>query len=100
MEKDVATTSSAPRYAEERGAGGKLRKARKPPATPYARPLPPTEADRGQRRWLSKLVDPACRLISGGASLILPSFFSKSSAADSDTDDLGGSYFISKLPGV
>lgn len=91
MEKDVATTSSAPRYAEERGAGGKLRKARKPPATPYARPLPPTEADRGQRRWLSKLVDPACRLISGGASLILPSFFSKSSAADSETDDLDDS---------
>ncbi|EXC04106.1 hypothetical protein L484_012343 [Morus notabilis] len=87
MEKDVETTSSAARYGEERGAGGKLRKARKPPSTPYARPHAASEALTGQRRWLSKLVDPACRLISGGASLIFPSFFSKSPIAGSDTED-------------
>lgn len=64
---------------EERGAGGKLRKPppRKPPASPYARP--PSTASR---RWISKLVDPACRLIAGGATRFLPSFFS---TADSDS---------------
>uniref|UniRef100_A0A2P2INJ6 Uncharacterized protein MANES_14G133500 n=1 Tax=Rhizophora mucronata TaxID=61149 RepID=A0A2P2INJ6_RHIMU len=67
--------------AEERGAGGKFRKAllRKPPAKPYDRP-PPRQQQRG--RWLSKLVDPAFRLISGGANLVFPSFFSKSSTVD------------------
>ncbi|KAL5547828.1 hypothetical protein UlMin_003059 [Ulmus minor] len=84
------TTSSVGFYGgEERGGGGKLRRptARKPPATPYSRPAA-KEADRGEQRWLSKLVDPACRLISGGASLIFPSFFSKSPEADSNADDL------------
>ncbi|XP_057436015.1 nuclear pore complex protein NUP1 [Lotus japonicus] len=56
--------------AEDRGAGGKLRKPppRRPPASPYARPAP--------RRWISKLVDPAYRVIAGGATRFLPSFFS------------------------
>lgn len=64
--------------AEERGAGGKLRRppARKPPATPYARPLA-VQAQRGQRRWLSKIVDPAYQMIAGGATLLFPYFFSK-----------------------
>ncbi|KAK3210935.1 hypothetical protein Dsin_015641 [Dipteronia sinensis] len=61
--------------SEQRGAGGKLKKppSRRPPATPYARP------QQQRSRWLSRLVDPACRLISGGANRILPSLFSRSS---------------------
>ncbi|KAG2718774.1 hypothetical protein I3760_03G236400 [Carya illinoinensis] len=71
---------------EERGAGGKVRKppSRKPPSTPYPRPPPSQVRDRSQsqdqdggRRWLSKLVDPAYRLISSGATRILPLLFSK-----------------------
>jgi len=62
-------TASAP---EERGAGGKLRKPlRKPLPSPYARPPETT-----RRRWISKLVDPALRLIAGGATRLLPSFLS------------------------
>ncbi|KAK4257398.1 hypothetical protein QN277_006991 [Acacia crassicarpa] len=63
---------------QERGAGGKVRRLlpRKPPATPYSRP-----PDTSRRRWISKVVDPACRLIAGQASRILPSFFSKTSSA-------------------
>lgn len=65
------TSLSLAQNAVPRGAGGKLRKqsSRKPPATPYARP-------QQQSRWFSKLVDPAYRLITGGATRILPSFFS------------------------
>lgn len=65
------TSLSLAQNAAHRGAGGKLMKqsSRKPPATPYARP-------QQQSRWLSKLVDPAYRLITGGATRILPSFFS------------------------
>ncbi|PON63227.1 nucleoporin-like protein [Parasponia andersonii] len=90
METNGETASLGAQYGEERGAGGKLRKpTRKPPATPYARPAAPSQADGAQqRRWLSKLVDPACRLISGGASLFFPSFFSKSPLAiNPDTED-------------
>ncbi|KEH38489.1 hypothetical protein MtrunA17_Chr2g0313971 [Medicago truncatula] len=56
---------------EQRGAGGKLRKPlpRKPPSTPYARPS-------SNRRWISKLVNPAYRIIADGATRFLPSFFS------------------------
>jgi len=56
---------------EQRGAGGKLRKPppRKPPSTPYARPS-------SNHRWISKLVDPAYRIITDGATRFLPSFFS------------------------
>ncbi|CAJ1975524.1 unnamed protein product [Sphenostylis stenocarpa] len=58
---------------EERGAGGKLRKPppRKPPPSPYARPV-----DTRRHRWISKLVNPAYRLIAGGATRLLPSLFS------------------------
>jgi hypothetical protein len=35
---------------------------------------------------LSKLVDPAYKLISGGANLIFPSFFSKSESVDDDAN--------------
>ncbi|XP_020207716.1 nuclear pore complex protein NUP1 isoform X1 [Cajanus cajan] len=73
MADQIKTMSSAP---EERGAGGKLRKPqpRKPPPSPYARP-----PETASRRWISKLVDPAYRLIAGGATRILPSLFSASS---------------------
>ncbi|KAK4368923.1 hypothetical protein RND71_012715 [Anisodus tanguticus] len=64
----------------KRGAGGKLKKppARKPPATPYDRP-PPLNTP-GRTSWLSKLVDPAYRIISGSATRILPSFISNAIA--------------------
>lgn len=60
----------------ERGVRGKPRRQllRRPPATPYARPQQ-NQSIRG--RFLSNLVDPACRLIAGGASRIFPSLFSK-----------------------
>ncbi|XP_022893421.1 nuclear pore complex protein NUP1 isoform X2 [Olea europaea var. sylvestris] len=66
---------------EGRGAGGKFRKpsGRKLPAKPYYRP-PPTNNQNG-RGWLSKIVDPACRLITGGATKIFPLFFSKSASS-------------------
>ncbi|CAM8905475.1 unnamed protein product [Rhodiola kirilowii] len=87
----------------EGGAGGKLRRnpPRRQQSTPYARPLIQSSRsplnrteDSGDGRaggWLSKIVDPAYRLISGSATRILPSFFSKSSSAaalpSSDQDD-------------
>ncbi|TKY73162.1 Nuclear pore complex protein NUP1 [Spatholobus suberectus] len=69
----MATNRIIKSEPEERGAGGKLRKPppRKLPPSPYARPPETT-----RRRWISKLVDPAYRLIAGGATRILPSFFS------------------------
>lgn len=68
---DETASLSLAQNTAHRGGGGKLRRpsSRKLPATPYARP-------QQQSRWLSKLVDPAYRLISGGATRILPSFFS------------------------
>lgn len=63
---------------QERGAGGKVKRLlpRKPPATPYSRP-----PETSRRRWISRLMDPACRLIAGQATRIFPSFFSKTSVA-------------------
>ncbi|KAL3532319.1 hypothetical protein ACH5RR_005840 [Cinchona calisaya] len=65
----------------ERGAGGKLRKpsTRNSKSTPYDRP-PTNQQGRGGN-WLSKIVDPAYRLVAGGATKIIPYFFSKSPAA-------------------
>ncbi|KAA3476910.1 Triosephosphate isomerase [Gossypium australe] len=79
MEKTTETTPSyslQDQATTERGAGGKLRRQppRRPPTTPYARPQQ-NQSLRG--RLLSKLVDPACRLIAIGASRILPSLFLK-----------------------
>ncbi|XP_024181946.1 nuclear pore complex protein NUP1 isoform X3 [Rosa chinensis] len=73
---DDETTPSRGFYAA-RGAGGKLKKplSRKLTTTPYSRP-PPNPAERGKRRWLSSVVDPAYRLISGGATRLFTSFFS------------------------
>ncbi|KAI4379477.1 hypothetical protein MLD38_005768 [Melastoma candidum] len=72
-----------------RGTGGKMKKPigrnSRAAATPYSRPKPTrphgdsgVEEGReggGSRWWLSRLVDPAVRLISGGATRILPSLF-------------------------
>ncbi|XP_047309882.1 nuclear pore complex protein NUP1 isoform X2 [Impatiens glandulifera] len=73
-------------YEGSRGAGGKLKRqsARKPPSTPYDRPkitkseIPLAKPRDNSSGWLSKLVDPAYRLLAGGANKILPSFFTKS----------------------
>ncbi|KAL9224452.1 hypothetical protein vseg_000481 [Gypsophila vaccaria] len=62
----------------ERSSYGKLRRERKPPSTPYDRP-PPHLRRSG---WISRLVDPAKRLLSGGATLLLPSLFSPSPPAE------------------
>ncbi|XP_022729499.1 nuclear pore complex protein NUP1-like [Durio zibethinus] len=77
MEK---TTKTTPSYslqdpqATDLAAGRKLRQTpRRPWATPYARPQQ-NQSLRG--RFLSKLVDPACRLIAGGATRVFPSLFS------------------------
>ncbi|XP_008443984.1 nuclear pore complex protein NUP1 isoform X2 [Cucumis melo] len=75
METPDQGTSSTPYPGGGGGVGGKVRKptTRKPPPTPYARPL----HNQSDRRWLSKLVDPAYRLITDGATRLLPFLFSK-----------------------
>ncbi|KAG5564429.1 hypothetical protein RHGRI_000572 [Rhododendron griersonianum] len=88
-----ATPSSSGLYGDgERrgGGGGKFRKpaARRPPPTPYDRSPSSRSHASGDGGWLSKLVDPAYRLIAGGATRILPSIFSKSPfSAASSTED-------------
>nr|GMD82756.1 nuclear pore complex protein NUP1 isoform X2 [Ipomoea batatas] len=77
---DCYVLASYARFLDrERGGGGKFKKpaSRKPPASPYARPLA-VPARRGG--WLAKLVDPAYRLISGGAARIIPSFLTRDSS--------------------
>ncbi|KAF8403396.1 hypothetical protein HHK36_011498 [Tetracentron sinense] len=64
----------------EGGAGGKFRKRPfRKAATPYARPATalrnPIEA--GRSRWISKLVDPASRIITRSAQMFFSSFFQK-----------------------
>ncbi|XP_031098329.1 uncharacterized protein LOC116002355 [Ipomoea triloba] len=95
---EAKTAAAEPLYNDrdrERGGGGKFKKpaSRKPPASPYARPLA-VPARRGG--WLAKLVDPAYRLISGGAARIIPSFLTRDSsiappllpvAESNDTED-------------
>ncbi|KAH9610448.1 hypothetical protein KSS87_000132 [Heliosperma pusillum] len=67
--------STASLYGGERNNGvGKVRKERKPPATPYARP----PLHRRPNGWISRIVDPAKRLLSDGATRFLPSLFSPS----------------------
>ncbi|KAM3360666.1 nuclear pore complex protein NUP1 isoform X1 [Capsicum galapagoense] len=70
-----------PTHYGNRGAGGKFKKppARKPPATPYDRP-PLNQQSRSS--WISKLVDPAYRIISGSANRILPSFITNTIACN------------------
>ncbi|ESQ42041.1 hypothetical protein EUTSA_v10012771mg [Eutrema salsugineum] len=77
-----ATFSAAAATSSEaaRGIGGKLRRqtARRHPATPYSRP-PQNQVQR--RPWISRIVDPAYRIISGGATKLLPYFFSNPASA-------------------
>ncbi|ERM93665.1 nuclear pore complex protein NUP1 isoform X1 [Amborella trichopoda] len=68
--------------AYEGGAGGKIR--RKPPrkpSTPYDRPLSLSglrnPSDEGRNGWLSKLVDPASKIIANGAAKLFSSVFRK-----------------------
>ncbi|KAF3680327.1 hypothetical protein FXO37_03372 [Capsicum annuum] len=70
-----------PTHYGNRGAGGKFKKppARKPSATPYDRP-PLNQQSRSS--WISKLVDPAYRIISGSANRILPSFITNTIACN------------------
>lgn len=97
--------TAAPELPESsRGAGGKMRKHpnRKSRTTPYARPPPNRSqtplAVRGiDGGWLSKIVDPACRLIGAGVTRLLPSFFSRaplieSPATSSSDEDHGPSH--------
>ncbi|KAL6961851.1 hypothetical protein U1Q18_028378 [Sarracenia purpurea var. burkii] len=95
-EQATPSSSSGPYGGGERSAGGKFRKppSRRLPLTPYDRPSANQSQAIKQRRdggWLSKLVDPACRLITGGATRIFPSILSKSPfAAASATEDYVG----------
>ncbi|XP_050212525.1 nuclear pore complex protein NUP1 [Mercurialis annua] len=93
MENQLLRTPFIPKTplppAEERGAGGKFIKppSRRPPSTPYSRPPPQNKQLQPHggdgRHWLSKLiVDPAYRLVSSGANLIFPSFFSNSESVN------------------
>ncbi|KAI3848563.1 hypothetical protein MKX03_011259 [Papaver bracteatum] len=87
MEKEEATTSKG-FYGG--GVGGKLRKppVRKSQSTPYARPpqQPQALARKNGGGWLSKLVDPATRIITGGVTRILPSAFSNALFGSSEYD--------------
>ncbi|CAK8542717.1 unnamed protein product [Lathyrus sativus] len=71
MDNPDQITAFPSTLSDARGAGGKLRKPppRKPPASPYTRP-----SLTANRRWISKLVDPAYRIIAGGATRFLPSY--------------------------
>ncbi|KAJ0780693.1 hypothetical protein HanPI659440_Chr06g0240601 [Helianthus annuus] len=91
MESSKPSSSTTP-YPGGAGAGGKFRKPpRKRPSTPYDRPPPSTANNQSQSGgWLSKLVvNPARRLIVGGATRILPSFLfnPESSSSDEYVDD-------------
>lgn len=75
----MASSYSAQGGEAERGVGGKLRR-QPPPArrpTPYARPQ---QSQSHGNRWYSKIVDPARRIIAGGANRIIPYIFSNSTA--------------------
>ncbi|CAN6840380.1 hypothetical protein Bca4012_048235 [Brassica carinata] len=76
-----ATSAATATSDAARGTGGKLRRQtarRHSAATPYSRP-PQNQAQR--RPWISRIVDPAYRIISGGATRILPYFFSNAASA-------------------
>ncbi|MCL7047236.1 hypothetical protein MKW94_005610 [Papaver nudicaule] len=93
MEKEEVAETSKGSYGGG-GVGGKLRKTplRKPQSTPYARP-PQTQQVQARRHgggWLSKLVDPASRIITGGATRILPSFISDALFGDPHFDHHSG----------
>ncbi|XP_026454553.1 nuclear pore complex protein NUP1-like isoform X2 [Papaver somniferum] len=86
MEKEEATTSKG--FYGGGGVGGKLRKPplRKPQSTPYARPPQQALARKNGGGWLSKIVDPATRIITGGVTRILPSAVSNVLFGSSEYD--------------
>uniref|UniRef100_A0A0D3EDV4 CCHC-type domain-containing protein n=3 Tax=Brassica TaxID=3705 RepID=A0A0D3EDV4_BRAOL len=72
-----ATFSAAAASDAARGTGGKLKRQtarRHTTTTPYSRP-PQNQVQRS-RPWISRIVDPAYRAISSGATKLLPYFFS------------------------
>ncbi|CAN8300785.1 unnamed protein product [Cochlearia groenlandica] len=77
-EEEAPFSSAATASSSEtaRGVGGKLKRqtARRHSTTPYSRP-PQNQVQRSP--WISRIVDPAYRIISGGATRLLPYFFSK-----------------------
>ncbi|XP_026387703.1 nuclear pore complex protein NUP1-like isoform X1 [Papaver somniferum] len=86
MEKEEATTSKG--FYGGGGVGGKLRKPplRKLQSTPYARPPQQALARKNGGGWLSKIVDPATRIITGGVTRILPSSVSNVLFGSSEHD--------------
>lgn len=99
MEKRDAEMSSLSSLIAEMGdAGGKFWKSLswRPPTTPYARSSP-NQAQGG--RWLSKLVDPAFRLVAGATALTFPPFFSKLQSVNALPAPSGGvGWFLTKTP--
>lgn len=86
-----ATFSAAAASDAARGTGGKLKRQtarRHTTTTPYSRP-PQNQVQRS-RPWISRIVDPAYRAISSGATKLLPYFFS--SAPESEEQQHQGSY--------
>lgn len=76
-----ATFSAAAASDAARGTGGKLKRQtarRHTTTTPYSRP-PQNQVQRS-RPWISRIVDPAYRAISSGATKLLPYFFSSAPA--------------------
>uniref|UniRef100_A0A5B6ZE27 Putative nuclear pore complex protein NUP1 n=1 Tax=Davidia involucrata TaxID=16924 RepID=A0A5B6ZE27_DAVIN len=73
----MATAGEGTSYERGGGAGGKFRKRpfRRPQTTPYDRP--PTSLGNPRNGWLSKLVDPASKLISASAHMFFSSVFRK-----------------------
>lgn len=118
MEKydDMPPLEEAEPSEPSRGAGGKVRRQfnRRSRTTPYSRPQPnlsqaPIADGGGGGGWLSMLVTPARRLISSGASRILPALWSPAveSPALSSDEDHGLSlysclymFFCISLPGA
>ncbi|KAA8539058.1 hypothetical protein F0562_025750 [Nyssa sinensis] len=70
----MTTADQGTSYERGGGAGGKFRKRpfRRPQTTPYDRP--PTSLGNPRNGWLSKLVDPASKLISASAHMFFSSF--------------------------
>ncbi|KAG2300067.1 hypothetical protein Bca52824_036539 [Brassica carinata] len=79
-------TFSAAASDAARGTGGKLkRQSARRHTTPYSRP--PQNQVQQRRAWISRIVDPAYRAISSGATKLLPYFFSSAAALRAQEDD-------------
>ncbi|KAI4376672.1 hypothetical protein MLD38_014409 [Melastoma candidum] len=98
MERSLETAPPLESADLYRGTGGKMKRPfgrySRAAATPYSRPNPARTHGAsgleegievgGSRWWLSRLVDPSVRLISGGATKMLPSLFARPTV---DVDD-------------